>query len=306
MQYQCSSLFLFDYQMKRGGFVNIPYVFRKCTKCGEWLVTSTVNFHKNKGCKYGFMNICKECRREKRKLQDKEYREKNKEEIKKREKEWRKTNYIRYKEIHKKSNDKYRENNREKIKETRKEKYYINLEKSRENSRERAKKYYKNNSEKVKENKKNYIKNNPEKYRESQRKTHKKWKENNPEKVFNAHNKRRINEEKGNGINKMQWLEMMQYFNFEDAYSGEPLNIQTRSIDHIIPLNKNGVNEIYNCVPMTRTNNSSKHDKDMEEWYQEQDFYSEDRLQKIYEWQEYAFNKWGDINVTRTIKGNIK
>ena len=56
MQYQCSSLFLFDYQMKRGGFVNIPYVFRKCTKCGEWLVANNSYFSKNKCGKYGFFS----------------------------------------------------------------------------------------------------------------------------------------------------------------------------------------------------------------------------------------------------------
>ena len=43
---------------------------------------------------------------------------------------------------------------------------------------------------------------------------------------------------------------------------------------------------------MNKPYNSSKQDKDMEEWYQEQDFYSEERLQKIYEWQEYAYNKY--------------
>ena len=43
---------------------------------------------------------------------------------------------------------------------------------------------------------------------------------------------------------------------------------------------------------MTRSLNSSKHDKDMLEWYREQDCYSEDRLAKIYKWQEYARKKW--------------
>ena len=90
----------------------------------------------------------------------------------------------------------------------------------------------------------------------------------------------------------MQWLEMMKYFNWKCAYSGNPLKNETRTIDHIKPLNQGGEHEIWNLVPMYRTYNISKHDKDMEEWYQEQDFYSEERLQKIYEWQEYAFNKW--------------
>ena len=85
---------------------------------------------------------------------------------------------------------------------------------------------------------------------------------------------------------------MMKYFNWECAYSGETLKDNTRSIDHIKPLNQGGEHEIWNVVPMDRGLNSSKNDKDMEEWYQEQDFYSEERLQKIYEWQEYAYNKY--------------
>ena len=50
---------------------------------------------------------------------------------------------------------------------------------------------------------------------------------------------------------------------------------------------------IWNCVPMTRSLNSSKQDKDMLEWYEEQECYDPSRLQKIYDWQEYARKKWG-------------
>ena len=43
---------------------------------------------------------------------------------------------------------------------------------------------------------------------------------------------------------------------------------------------------------MYKNYNSSKKDKDLLEWYKEQPFFSEERLQKIYEWQEYAYNKY--------------
>ena len=80
---------------------------------------------------------------------------------------------------------------------------------------------------------------------------------------------------------------------YEQNYSSEVLSEKgQRSIDHIKPLVKGGEHEVWNTVPMYRPYNSSKRDKDMEEWYQEQDFYSEERLQKIYEWQEYAYNKY--------------
>lgn len=111
--------------------------------------------------------------------------------------------------------------------------------------------------------------------------------------IFNYNNKRRKREEQqGNGVTKEQWLEMMKFFGFKCAYSGITLNTDTRSIDHIIPLAKDGAHEIWNCVPMYKNLNKSKKDKDLEEWYLEQDFYNEDRVNKINEWKEYAYNKW--------------
>ena len=50
---------------------------------------------------------------------------------------------------------------------------------------------------------------------------------------------------------------------------------------------------IWNTVPMLRKLNSSKQEKDMLEWYKEQECYDPKRLQKIYEWQEFAYNKYG-------------
>ena len=85
---------------------------------------------------------------------------------------------------------------------------------------------------------------------------------------------------------------MMKYFDWKCAYSGETLTKDTRSIDHIVPLNSGGDNMIWNCVPMKLNYNSSKYTKDMLEWYREQDFYDPKRLAKIYEWQEYARKKW--------------
>ena len=35
---------------------------KKCSKCGKWLVASTVNFYRNKKSKYGLYSQCKECK----------------------------------------------------------------------------------------------------------------------------------------------------------------------------------------------------------------------------------------------------
>ena len=206
--------------------MNTPYVFKKCTKCGRWLVVSTVNFNKNKTGKYGLRGQCKEC--------DKQYRQDNKEKITERNKRWR------------------------------------------EGNPEYAKQWQEANKEKVAKHHKQY-------YQSPQGQVA----------MFNGCQRRRIKgEQQGTGITKGQWLEMMKFFGWKCAYSGETLTKDTRSIDHIVPLNSNGDNMVWNCVPMTRSLNSSKNDKDMLEWYEEQSFYSEARLAKIYEWQEYARKKW--------------
>ena len=68
-------------------------------------------------------------------------------------------------------------------------------------------------------------------------------------------------------------------------------------MEHIIPLHCGGTNYIWNIVPTKRTYNASKGIKDMSEWYKTKEFYSEERLQKILEWQEYAYQKWGNNEI---------
>ena len=112
-------------------------------------------------------------------------------------------------------------------------------------------------------------------------------------KRFNERNRRRLwKQNQGKGITSEQYKEVMSFFDWKCAYSGEKLKKDTRTLDHIIPLKQGGDHEIWNLVPMARSLNSSKCAKDMLEWYREQDFYSEARLAKIYEWQEYARKKW--------------
>ena len=178
-------------------------------------------------------------------------------------------------------------------------KYYKGYRKA---NKEKMTEYSKEWRESNPEYQKQWCKSNPEYYKE--------WRQSNPEYYkewrqspqgqairFNSHHRRRTKEQKqGDGITKDQWLEMMKFFDWKCAYSGESLggsnNSFNRTIDHIVPLNSNGDNMIWNCVPMLRSFNSSKCDKDMLEWYEQQEYFSEERLAKIREWQEYAFNKY--------------
>ena len=90
---------------------------------------------------------------------------------------------------------------------------------------------------------------------------------------------------------------MMDFFNWTCAYSGEYLGgnnkDKKRTIDHIVALDNGGEHEIWNCVPMLKSYNTSKHTNNILEWYIEQPFFSIERLTKIYEWRMYAYEKWG-------------
>lgn len=166
----------------------------------------------------------------------------------------------------------------------------------RENNLEYDKERHLEWNNKNKKHIKNYDKKRYQENREKILKRRKEYDEKNPEKVFNRHNRRRSRENnQGNGITKEQWREMMEFFDWRCAYSGISLDKNNRSVDHIMSLNKNGENEIWNCVPMLISYNCSKHNKNMEDWYIEQEFFDIDRLLKIYEWIEYAYNKWNII-----------
>ena len=188
--------------------------------------------------------------------------------------------------FHKEKSSKYGLNAKCKMCKNKKFKSYY--ENTAEQQRKRVSIYHKKNKNERNEYSRNYYYNNTDHLKMK----HKEWLKNNPERNFNYHNNRRIQLNKGSEITKDQWKEMMKFFEWRCAYSGEILTKENRSVDHILALSNNGENEIWNLVPMLKTLNSSKHTKEMLDWYQQQEFYSEERLEKIYKWQNYASNKW--------------
>ena len=191
-------------------------------------------------------------------------------------KECRKIYEKKYRDEHREEISEYNKKYREEHKEERKEydkKYY---EEHKEEKSIRFKKWYKEN----KEERDRYCKN---------------WQRNNPHVGFNSNGRRRSRlENQGNGITKEQWFECFEFFNWECAYSGIQLTKDNRSIDHIVALDNGGEHEIWNCVPMKKGYNTSKHTKDMLNWYLEQEYFDIERLTKIYEWRVYAYWKWKD------------
>lgn len=85
--------------------MKIPYVMRKCSTCGKWLVASKVNFSRQKEGKWGLSNMCKNCSSEYNKAYYKShkkeiltnckaYREANKEKISEYQREYHKEHYV--------------------------------------------------------------------------------------------------------------------------------------------------------------------------------------------------------------------
>ena len=290
--------------------MNIPYVMKKCSKCGRWLVASKVNFNKDKDCKYGLRSRCKEClkrdreaNKEKERERQKRWYEANKDRIKA-ERKSKKRDIPKYKvcsscgDILLNTTDNFRKvtksySSKCKKCECKASKQWYDSHK--EQRAEHDKIYYQEHKERKQETSKIWYQNNREKqlerWQEYRKSDH--GKQVIAAKRFNERNRRRLwKQNQGKGITSEQYKEVMSFFNWKCAYSGEKLKKDTRTLDHIISLKQGGDHEIWNLVPMTRSLNSSKQEKDMLEWYKEQDCFSEARLAKIYEWQEYARKKW--------------
>lgn len=77
------------------------------------------------------------------------------------------------------------------------------------------------------------------------------------------------------------WNETLKYFNNKCAYCG---NVGELQQEHVIPLSKGGSYTKQNIIPACRFCNSSKHDRDLKDWYNAQSFYDERNLLKIYSW----------------------
>lgn len=86
----------------------------------------------------------------------------------------------------------------------------------------------------------------------------------------------------------LEWNDCLEFFSFRCAYTGELLNENNLTADHIIALSNMGTNYIWNICPSVNYANFSKADNEIEEWYRKQSNFSEKRLQKIYSWIEYA------------------
>ena len=240
---------------------------KKCIKCGRELPATEAYFKYTNKNKNSFRSWCRDCDKEYQKA----YREKNRE---------------KNKEYYKK----YYQENKEELLE--KGKKYV--DEHREQYLDYHRQYYKENKERLDEDARIYR----EHHREEISDYHKKYrKEHRDEKrayFFNRAARDRYNNDEieFNNITTEEFLSIYSFFDNKCAYSGVELNEFNRSIDHLIPLELGGTNDLWNLVPCTRAYNASKCNKTLEEWYPNAFCYSEERLNKIYEW--INLNKEGE------------
>lgn len=236
--------------------------------CGNCLnILGVEKFIKNKGAKFGISCICKGCKSE----QNEDYRNQNKAKIKDYQDRYRK------------------EHSMEKLQYNKS--YYL---KNKEGFRIRNKIYRSENRDKIRESKKQYRKANLARFRESKRVYQKQYRQANPElpKMYNHKRRARV-KGAGGSYTQEQLKECINFFNGCCAYTGEQLERDNKyHIDHIKAVSKGGTSFIYNLVPATAEANLSKGNKDLETWYKEQPYYSPERLEKIYQWQKYSYNKY--------------
>ena len=154
------------------------------------------------------------------------------------------------------------------------------------------KKHREKNKDKMKEYNKNYYENNKDKIKGYSKEYHKKYYEHNKDKRKGyTHKRRSLKLGNGGSYTKAQWLDTLEYFDYKCAYTGECIK-HSCHVEHIVPISKGGTSYIWNLVPSTASANLSKQNRDMEEWYREQEYFCEERLNKIYEYQKYMAAKY--------------
>lgn len=97
-----------------------------------------------------------------------------------------------------------------------------------------------------------------------------------------SHNKRKYKKSGLNGTFTIKdWDECKAFFNNRCAYCGKEEKLTQ---DHIVPFVEQGRYERNNIVPVCKSCNSRKSKKDMKHWYIKQEFFSNERLQRIEKW----------------------
>lgn len=154
---------------------------------------------------------------------------------------------------------------------------------------ERAGINQKNNKERAYEQHAKYRKTNKylkwgRKHGEQQRLSgyNKRYYKNNPEKM-----KLYAQQHQNHDISSKEEKAMLNFFNDQCAYCGMTVNESKNKYGeklHKEHVDDDGDNDLSNCIPACKGCNCSKYNNNMKEWYIKQDFYLEERYNKIIFW----------------------
>lgn len=255
-----------------------------CCRCKREL--SFDCFNKNKSTSDGMSRMCRDCS----KKVGKKYYEEHSDEMQQRSKLWREN----HPERHKEQMRQYRENNKDKIAQYRDN----NRDALNKYKRDHWLEYYKRSKDKILQ----YQAEHQEEIRQQRRR----YNQTPARKLLQreyAAKRKACQISNGGNYSLLEVNELLEFFDHKCAYTGQPLE-DNYHLDHVVALTKGGTNYIYNIVPCNRGANCSKNNREMESWYRQQKYFSEERLQKIYDWMQLKQKdiKGEENNETRDIE----
>ena len=164
-----------------------------------------------------------------------------------------------------------------------------NYMKNREKRIEQSKEWSNNNVERVRANKRR-IEETPERiqyHRERSvikrlRGDHKRWAEKNPEKM-----KQYAKNHRNHDITDKEWEDCLKVFGYKCCYCGisqEDARKRDNNRLHKDHKDNAGYNDLRNAIPACRSCNDKKWAFDMEEWFRQQSFFTEEKLEFINWW----------------------
>jgi len=118
------------------------------------------------------------------------------------------------------------------------------------------------------------------------------WRQAHPEKCIEYSKKHRNHD-----ITEVEWRKELEVFDYKCAYCGMTEEESKRTQNQVLHkehVDTGGYNDLRNAVPACRSCNSGKHEDDLEEWYFEQEFFDEDRYDKIIWWIEEGYKEYID------------
>lgn len=99
--------------------------------------------------------------------------------------------------------------------------------------------------------------------------------------ITKSHQKRRHDKRNDFALTDDEWIDAVTHFDNRCAYCGKDKKL---TYDHFKAFSKGGSFDKQNILPVCKSCNSSKNNKEFSEWYPKQKFYSKNRESKIYEY----------------------